>query len=520
MWWLSGITRDVILRARPKLQIADHFARCTLLPSQNNQTEGKRGGCLALDVVVRDLSANTNATFVIEVELIRDDGESIFRRDIGGCCRKVGSTCGATASLDVHLDTPVEPWSAELPVLYTLSLTLKQRSLEDGNHGSSGHDPLEEVVFTRVGFRNVCVRGGRLLVNDAAITIKGVNRHEHDARNGHMISEDSMRKDIIMMKAYNFNAVRCSHYPNDEKFYDLCDELGLYVIDEANIESHGVGFEPKVTLAGRPDFEAAHVDRVMRMCERDKNHCSIIAWSLGNEAGNGPAFHRAYAALKKRDPSRPTVYENARVESIWSQEYVETIDTNTDIYVPMYPSPKKLERYAELHELSPIALPLVMCEYSHAMGNSCGGFREYWDVINKYGILQGGFIWDWVDQGIEVYIGGWSTLENVDSFPGCDAFTCPHNSIEESQTLCLTKRFGGFVVREGIAYFRPQAGRDLRRAAGLAPGATLHIAPILTPVESSDIEFIENNDKRTLWAYGGDFGPTGTPSDHNFCIVC
>jgi beta-galactosidase len=513
-WWLAGITRDVFLTVRPKLQIADHWARCSLLPAQSEKALGECHGCLELDVAIRDLSSDQGPIpFTVTVELLGHGGEILLQRDLVGAVATVGSARRANLSLDAALNS-VEPWSAESPILYTLILTLQARCADGGAAA-----PIGERISTKVGFRSVCVRGGRLRVNGTAITVKGVNRHEHDARTGHVISEEAMRKDITLMKANNFNAVRCSHYPTDERFYELCDELGLYVIDEANIESHGIGFEPDVTLAGRVDFEAAHIDRVMRMCERDKNHCSIIAWSLGNEAGNGPAFHRAYAALKKRDPSRPVQYENARVEPIWSQENVEKIDTNTDIYVPMYPSPAKLEKYGELNELSPSALPLIMCEYSHAMGNSCGGFREYWDVINKYGVLQGGFIWDWVDQGIEVSKGDWSTLDNTDSFPGSNVFACRHVSVEESRQLCVAKNFNGFVVFREMAYFRAQTGQDLLAAATPTAGATLHIAPVLTPVGSAGIGRSETATTRPMYAYGGDFGPTGTPSDHNFCIV-
>jgi len=177
-----------------------------------------------------------------------------------------------------------------------------------------------------------------------------------------VVSDESMLRDVRLMKDLNFNTVRTSHYPNAERWYELCDELGLYVIDEANIESHGMGFEPKHTLAARPDFREAHVERVRRVCERDKNHPSVIVWSLGNEAGNGPAFHAAYAYLKRRDPSRPVQYENARLEPGWSTEQLETIDVGTDLYVPMYPSPAKLELYAQRHELDPRALPLVSLE--------------------------------------------------------------------------------------------------------------------------------------------------------------
>ena len=277
----------------------------------------------------------------------------------------------------------------ESPALYTLFITLR-----DVNGA------VLEVLAPRVGLRTVEVRGGRLLVHGRPVTLRGVNRHEHEPKTGHVVSEAMMRRDIELMKELNFNCVRCSHYPNDERWYELCDELGLYVIDEANIESHGMGFELNRTLAGLPDFHDAHMERVKRVYERDKNHASVIIWSLGNEAGNGAAFREAYGWLKRRDPSRPVQYENARIEPGWSTEQIETIDYNTDIYVPMYPSPAKLEKYAQRAEFDAAAHPLIMCVYSHAMGNSCGGLEQYWDVINAHGVLQGGCIWDWVDQGL------------------------------------------------------------------------------------------------------------------------
>ena len=228
------------------------------------------------------------------------------------------------------------------------------------------------------------MRDGLLRVNGVPITIKGVNRHEHDPFTGHVISEESMREDIRLIKAANMNAVRTSHYPNDPLWYDLADEYGLYIVDEANIESHGMGYQPDITLGNNPDWELAHVDRVRRMVERDKNHPSVIIWSMGNEAGNGVNFYAAYEWAKGRDDTRPVQYERALQ------------DWNTDIYVPMYAGFQHLEDYARTNP----ERPLVMCEYAHAMGNSVGNFTDYWEVIDRYPSLQGGFIWDWVDQGL------------------------------------------------------------------------------------------------------------------------
>jgi beta-galactosidase len=241
-----------------------------------------------------------------------------------------------------------------------------------------------EVATAQVGFRNVEVRGGQLLVNGVPIYVKGVNRHEHDPVEAHVVSDELMLEDITLMKRLNINAVRTCHYPDAPRWYELCDRYGLYVIDEANIESHGVGYDPDTTLGNRPEWLPLHLDRTRRLVERDKNHPSVIIWSLGNEAGDGVNFQATYAWAKGRDPSRPVQYERAGLEP------------HTDIYVPMYPPISRLLAYAAKE----MARPLIMCEYEHAMGNSEGNFQDYWDVILAHRQLQGGLIWDWVDQGI------------------------------------------------------------------------------------------------------------------------
>ncbi|MBT3198448.1 MAG: DUF4981 domain-containing protein, partial [Phycisphaerales bacterium] len=223
----------------------------------------------------------------------------------------------------------------------------------------------------------------QILVNGKAIYCKGVNRHEHDPVTGHYITRESMIRDIKLMKQNNINAVRTCHYPDDPKWYDLCDQFGIYLIDEANIESHGMGYGP-ASLAKKPAWKKAHVDRVIRMVERDKNHPSVIIWSMGNEAGDGINFEAASAWIHKRDPSRPVHYERAGKRA------------HTDIVCPMYASIKMIKAYGS----QPQDRPLILCEYAHAMGNSVGNLQEYWTVIEKYKHLQGGFIWDWVDQGL------------------------------------------------------------------------------------------------------------------------
>eukprot|EP00971_Amphidinium_carterae_P260561 5169579-Amphidinium_carterae.1 len=284
----------------------------------------------------------------------------------------------------------IQLWTAETPTLYALKLALV--------HTGS----VVEAMELKVGFRTVEVRQGRLLLNGTPLTIRGVNRHEHHPQHGHFVDRASMLQDIQLMKQNNFNSVRCSHYPADPEFYDLCDEHGLYVVDEANIESHGVDFAWDVTLGHKTEWGDAHMARVSRYVERDKNHPSVIFWSLGNEAGNGINHHRTYMWLKRRDPTRPVQYEHARLEPVWDTNKLESIDQNTDIYCPMYPSHEKLERYGAQYEADSRALPLIMVEYAHAMGNSLGAFKEYWDTIYRWGVLQGGFIWDWVDQGLSL----------------------------------------------------------------------------------------------------------------------
>ena len=262
-------------------------------------------------------------------------------------------------------------WSAEEPNLYHLEV-----SCMEGKKAT-------ETVSIDFGFRDVEMRGGQLLVNGKPVLIKGVNRHEMSATGGYVVSEEEMIEDIRIMKSLGINTVRTCHYPNDPRWYDLCDRYGLYVIDEANIESHGMGYGEK-TLAKVPEWELSHLQRVSRMVKRDFNHPSIIIWSLGNEAGNGVNFHKAYEVVKNLDKSRPVQYERAQ------------LDDNTDIYCPMYTRYDKLVEYAQSHP----SRPLIMCEYAHAMGNSEGGLKEYWDLIRSYPALQGGCIWDFADQAL------------------------------------------------------------------------------------------------------------------------
>lgn len=363
-WRLSGIQRSVYLHSRPKSYIRDFFAKPDLV---NDYADGR----LVTEVEVAGFSGTGPELTVVAT--LYDRGSAVATGS------EVVSAAQGKGFVKLEFLVPsVRQWSAENPALYDLVLTLKK-----------GGRVLESVGC-RTGFRKVEIRDSQLLVNGRAIYLKGVNLHEHHDVRGHVIDRETIMKDIAVMKANNINAVRTSHYPHQELFYELCDEYGLYVIDEANIESHGIGYNKDVTLADKPEWAAAHLDRTVRMVERDKNHPSIIIWSMGNEAGDGYNFLANYRWMKDRDDSRPVQYERA-------EKSTNTTERHTDIWCPMYASIDYIERYA----LDPSSdRPLIQCEYAHAMGNSVGNLQDYWDVIEKYPILQGGFIWDWVDQGL------------------------------------------------------------------------------------------------------------------------
>jgi len=366
MWRISGIERDVYLYAAPKTRIRDFFAR-TLL--DENYQEGR----LDLEVeILNNQSAPTKRTekllvYNLTVSVQDDNGEKYLLEK-----KTFTLKPGEKKVLNFKGDIPdIKPWSAETPNLYVLCLELSDEK----------NKPVEAIA-RKVGFRRVEIKNGQLLINGRAVRFKGVDRHETDPWTGHVISEESMVRDIQLMKQNNINAVRTSHYPNDPRWYQLCDYYGIYLIDEANIESHGLGYGEK-SLAKNPDWGPAHLDRMKRMVERDKNHPSVVIWSMGNEAGNGINFEEAYKWIKQRDTTRPVQYE--RAELSW----------NTDIYCPMYERIEDIEAYAKQNP----PRPLIMCEYDHSMGNSTGNLQDYWEVIEKYPALQGGFIWDWVDQG-------------------------------------------------------------------------------------------------------------------------
>ncbi len=362
-WRISGIERDVDLLARPRVRIRDFWARADL-------TADGRNGFLDVSVEVTGRPGGAGGLSTVEITLLDGQGGTVFSAGAPVTTARGKETAIARIARNV---TAPRLWTAETPNLYTVVLALKD---------ASGRTL--EATSTRVGFRNVEIVDGRLLINGAPVYLKGVNRHEHDPRTAHVVSEESMIRDIRLMKQFNINAVRTCHYPDDPLWYDLCDAYGLYVIDEANIESHGMGDGPE-SLAHKPEWGPAHLDRTIRMVERDKNHASVIIWSLGNEAGDGLNFEATSAWIHGRDPSRPVQYEPAGTRP------------HTDIVCPMYARIETIEAYG----LKKQTRPLILCEYSHAMGNSNGNLQDYWDVIEKYPNLQGAFIWDWVDQSIE-----------------------------------------------------------------------------------------------------------------------
>ncbi|HNR42153.1 MAG TPA: glycoside hydrolase family 2 TIM barrel-domain containing protein, partial [Bacteroidales bacterium] len=364
-WRLSGIQRSVFLHARPKTRIVDFFAVADL---ENNYRDGN------LKLSVELGSTETNDSDLSLKASLFDGNNEIYSEE-----KKTGLN-GSKAFLEFNgLFPSVKRWTAETPDLYTLVLALKDRS-----------GKVLECAGARIGFRKVEIKDSRLLINGVPIYLKGVNLHEHHDVTGHVIDEATILKDIQVMKSNNVNAVRTSHYPQQELWYDMCDKYGLYLIDEADIESHGMGYDKDVTLADKAEWAAAHLDRMQGMVERDKNHPSVIIWSLGNESGDGHNFLNNYKWTKNRDVTRPVQYER-------EGEQTNAPERHSDIVCPMYSKIEFIEKYAQDPKND---RPLIMCEYAHSMGNSTGNLQDYWDVIEKYPLLQGAFVWDWVDQGL------------------------------------------------------------------------------------------------------------------------
>lgn len=348
-----GVARDSYLYSRPRKHIAD--VRVT-----PDLDEAYKDGSLFVEI---EMSAKAD----VRLDVTDPSGKVVGSKDLR-----------ASAMIDgwhySHFDVP-DPlkWTAETPNLYTVRVSL----LEKG--------AVTEVIPVKTGFRKVEIRDAQVLVNGQPVLFKGADRHELDPDGGYVVSRERMEQDIRIMKQFNINAVRTSHYPNDSYWYDLCDKYGIYMVAEADVESHGMGYGPG-TLAKNPIYHDSHLERNRRNVQRNRNHPAVIFWSLGNEGGSGPNFDDAYDLVKSMDRTRPVQYERSLFEN-----------GKTDIYCPMYMDYRDVVRYCE----DPAQTrPLIQCEYAHAMGNSEGGFKEYWDLIRKYPKYQGGFIWDFVDQSI------------------------------------------------------------------------------------------------------------------------
>ncbi len=448
-WRLSGIFRDVYIFAKAPTHIRD-FRVVTDLDANYENAE------LILDFELENFTSEASANS-INLKLIDSKTKAvIFTDKIDGCT--VDSKSSAHFEYSKTLTNP-KKWSAEVPNLYKLFIELKDAS-----------GKTSEFTVQNVGFREVEVKKGNLLVNGKRVFVKGVNRHEMDPIYGYTVTSEMAMKDLVLMKQHNINTVRTSHYPTNSAFYDLCDELGFYVIDEANVESHGMGYGP-ASLAKAPSWEQTYVERFQNMVIRDKNHPSIIIWSVGNEMGDGIGTEASYSWGKSYDSTRPIQNERAGFAD------------HTDIFAPMYFSIPNIIRYAKgqpttywaehphLPAQKERQWPLILCEYAHAMGNSVGNFQDYWDQIETLPFLQGGCIWDWVDQALLIDA----------NKPG---FTAD----------MLDPKFSN------------------KRASGIPN--TRHNFVHKTPLTSDLVAKDYDKDGKWLYAYGGDFGDF--PNDGNF----
>ncbi len=352
MWKLSGIERSVELIARPQAGVEDFFVTALLDSTYQH-------GIFNLDVRLNAPAPGGR----MEVQLLDEAGKSVYQQQ--------QSVRQQTRFHFSSVLRHVKSWNAEHPHLYTLLIS---------QYDAKGR--LVECMSHKTGFRAVEIRNGLLLINGVAVKIKGVNRHEHDMHTGKVITTESMLNDIRLMKQYHVNAVRSSHYPNSPDWYRLCDEYGLYLVDEANIECDGMYFHPSKTLSDKPEWKEAYLHRTRRMFESNKNHTSIITWSLGNESGFGENFIATYQYLKSNDITRPVQYESAERNAY------------TDIVCPMYKSTATMLEYVRRWR----DRPYIQCEYAHMMGNGGGNLQDYWDLIYRHAQLQGGFIWDFSDQ--------------------------------------------------------------------------------------------------------------------------
>jgi beta-galactosidase len=444
-WWMGGLHREVYVYATAPVYLADVFAVGNL---ENKYQDGR----LKLTVKV-GFESQPEEKWQVEAQLFDPAGKAVFKKVLSSVL-PVGAH-GLWPRLQVVFDQPVKKpllWSAELPHLYKLVVTLK-----------NPQGKTIEVSSTRVGFRSVEVRDRMLLVNGKRVLIKGVNRHDHHETKGKALDRETMRLDALTMKQFNFNAVRTSHYPNDSYWLDICDELGLYVVDEANLETHD--YYQQVSRDRR--YAAAMLERAVRMVERDKNHPSIILWSLGNESGYNANQDAMAGWIRGYDPSRAIHFE----PGIWvqgpdAQPCQKPYDMGyhvTDIVCPMYPSIQTLIEWATDKSHPDRRRPLIMCEYSHAMGNSNGSLADYWDAFEKYPGLQGGFIWEWIDHGLKQKTAAgeeyWAYGGDFNDHPNDVNFVCdglvwpdrtPHPGIHEFKHLAQPIKVLGYNAKTGV----------------------------------------------------------------------
>ncbi len=369
MWRVSGIERDVYLFATPKVHIKDFHAYTTLTDDYTN-------GELQFIALIDNNQDNAVNGYQLKVQLFDHQQKPLFEKNLE--IKKLSKNKNGRVELTTTVNTPLL-WSAEQPNLYNLKLTLvdpKSKAIEHIGH--------------KIGFRSTELKDGNILINGKPVLFKGVNRHEHDPVTAHVVTRELMLKDVQLMKQFNINSVRMAHYPNDPYMYYLADLYGLYVMDEANTESHGIGaanqgaYNPDIHLVNKPAWAAAYIDRVSNMYHATKNNPSVVMRSLGNESGDGPNLEATYDWLKQQEPNSPVISEQAQMRR------------HTDAYAQMYAPISDIERYAK-RKLD-TTRPVILIEYEHAMGNSLGNFKEYWDSFEKHPSLQGGFIWDWVDQ--------------------------------------------------------------------------------------------------------------------------
>ena len=408
MWRMSGIFRDVFLWSSAPLQIRDHWVKAGW------EADG-RTGTVAVDVELRNRGASVAAARV-GFELVDPQGKTVVSETPSEVVVGPGGT--AQVAIDAPELRDVAGWTAETPALYRYVLTLADA---DGR--------VLAVHAGHTGFRRDEIRDGQFLHNGQPLLVKGVNRHDHHPSTGHVVTVADMRNDLLQMKRAGINAVRTAHYPNEPVFLDLCDELGFYVVQEANIETHGMGWGPDANpLAKDPSWGPAHLDRMQNCLESAKNHPCVVMWSMGNESGDGVNFRTMSAWIHERDPSRPVHYEQAQTRG------------HVDLFVPMYAPIDACRRYCREEEKKPLAeqRPLIQCEYNHAMGNSSGNLSDYWDLFRRERLLQGGFIWDWKDQSL---LTSKQAADAVDDRSGHGHATHLMGSLSESEGL-----FGGGLV--------------------------------------------------------------------------